>query len=183
MKMTCKNCYQEGHNKRGCKNPTAAPPPKQPGTRGRGRPRLQCETSNVQRVRDTLAMLDNSGIAPAKRKYIRKKTTAEKAMSGVQVGEVSTPKRKKRRLFRKPIAVLNEGPSQQVQGGREGAFGGNGGDGEIGSSANTLTPSNQANAPKKNKGKQVKSRYMDVHNKSKQTKVKLSKFPFQHYSL
>ena len=35
--MTCKNCFQKGHNKKGCKNPTVVLPPKPPTKKGRPR--------------------------------------------------------------------------------------------------------------------------------------------------
>ncbi|GKB96059.1 hypothetical protein Tco_0982196 [Tanacetum coccineum] len=33
--MTCTNCHQKGHNKKGCKNPTVVLPPKPPAKKGR----------------------------------------------------------------------------------------------------------------------------------------------------
>ncbi|GKD79971.1 pentatricopeptide repeat-containing protein [Tanacetum coccineum] len=35
--MTCQNCFQKGHNKNGCKNPTVVLPPKPPIKKGRPR--------------------------------------------------------------------------------------------------------------------------------------------------
>ncbi|GJS71589.1 hypothetical protein Tco_0704430 [Tanacetum coccineum] len=35
--MTCTNCHQKGHNKKGCKNPTVVLPPKPPAKKGRPR--------------------------------------------------------------------------------------------------------------------------------------------------
>ncbi|GKC61320.1 hypothetical protein Tco_1088918 [Tanacetum coccineum] len=35
--LTCTNCHQKGHNKKGCKNPTVVLPPKPPAKKGRPR--------------------------------------------------------------------------------------------------------------------------------------------------
>ncbi|GJZ77690.1 hypothetical protein Tco_0642362 [Tanacetum coccineum] len=35
--MTCSNCFQKGHNRNGCKNPTVVKPPKPPCKKGRPR--------------------------------------------------------------------------------------------------------------------------------------------------
>ena len=40
VKMTCQNCLQQGHNKKGCKNPTVVKPPKPPAKKGRPKKRV-----------------------------------------------------------------------------------------------------------------------------------------------
>ncbi|GJZ80798.1 pentatricopeptide repeat-containing protein [Tanacetum coccineum] len=58
--MTCQNCGEPGHNKKGCKNPTIPKPPKEKGKAGRPKKIVPTENENEVHDDDTPKFVNTS---------------------------------------------------------------------------------------------------------------------------
>ncbi|GJW39230.1 pentatricopeptide repeat-containing protein [Tanacetum coccineum] len=67
--MTCTNCHQKGHNKKGCKNPTVVLPPKPPTKKGRPRKTPVVGSSLIDEEIETPAVDEQVGVEEQASQY------------------------------------------------------------------------------------------------------------------